>query len=356
MKITHITTERLDLELIQPYTIAYETISAATNFVLRIETNTGLAGWGCAAPDPVVTHETPEDVEQAFREVIQPALSGVNPLHYVQVLHELKPHLNRHSSALAMVDMALFDLLARKADIPLYQLLGGYRHSIPTSITIGILPIAETMEFAARYIADGFFILKLKGGLSVEEDIEKIHLLRKKYPKVTLRFDGNQGYSLEEAVYFYKATKAAGVEIFEQPLSIDQEKLIAAVTGQVSIPVMADESLKSLQDVHRLVKHDSIDMVNIKLMKVGGIWEGMHINSVAKAANMEVMIGCIDECALGISAGLHFALSRPNIEFADLDGHIDFKDDPFAGLFALENGILTPADAPGLGRIPKRFY
>ncbi|TNE50962.1 MAG: dipeptide epimerase [Bacteroidetes bacterium] len=353
MKIVRVSFERLDLELTQPYTIAYETISEATNFILRIETDAGLAGWGCAAPDPVVTNETPADVEAAIRDVIQPALTGANPLHYVRILHELKAALSSSSSALAMVDMALFDLLARKAGIPLYQLLGGYRHAIPTSITIGILSVVDTMKMAARYVREGFFILKLKGGLNVEEDIEKIHLLRKKYPQIILRFDGNQGYSVEEAVYFYKATKAAGVEIFEQPLSIDQEKLIAAVTGQVSIPVMADESLKSLKDVHRLVKHDSIDMVNVKLMKVGGIWEGMHINSVAKAADMEVMVGCIDECALGIAAGLHFALSRPNVEYADLDGHIDFKDDPFLGLFSLEKGILTPSDEPGLGKVPK---
>lgn len=349
MKISNISYKRFELQLKEPYTIAYETITQAVNFILKIETDTKITGWGCAAPDKIVTHETPGQVEQSIKNTIIPYLTGKSPFRYAYLISNLKNMLGKCSSALAMVDMALFDLISKKAQVPLFELLGGYREKIPTSITIGIMPIEETLKKAADFVQQGFPILKLKGGLEVDEDIEKILRIRDKYPYLILRFDGNRGYSILDSIKFCQATKEAGIEIFEQPAG--NEWQLGEITENVSPPVMADESLKSLTDVFRLAKNNRIDMANIKLMKVGGILEGMHINSVAKSAKMEVMVGCLDECALGISAGLHFALSRPNIEFADLDGHLDFTNDPFKGLFHLKNGILRPSDACGLGNI-----
>lgn len=349
MKITSVSFKRYDLELIEPYTIAYETISDATNYVLTVETDAGITGFGCAAPDLQITEETTKSIEHSIEEIIIPALLGSNPFHYARILDEIRNTEKVKSSALAMTDAVLHDLMAKKADVQLYEFLGGYRSSIPTSVTIGILPIEETLKKADQFIEDGFFILKVKGGLDTNEDIRKLQLIRDKYPKVILRFDGNQGYSVEESIDFSKKANEIGIQIFEQPLSIDDEHLLEHLISKVSHPVMADESLKTLDDAHRLTKNDSSDMINIKLMKIGGILEGMHINSVAKAAGNEVMVGCLDECSLGISMGLHFALSRPNIEFADLDSHLDFEKDPFKGLFNLEKGFLYPNDKPGLG-------
>jgi L-alanine-DL-glutamate epimerase-like enolase superfamily enzyme len=351
MKITNVSYERLDLKLSEPYTIAYETISKAVNFILKIETSLGHVGYGCAAPDQVVTGESPEQVEKDIKDIIIPFLKAKNAYMSSQLLEGLKLLLKRKSSALAMVDIALLDLVARKLDIPLYQFLGGYRNSIPTSITLGILPIEETLEIAEGYVKQGFFILKIKGGLSLEEDIEKMVRLRERFPSTQLRFDGNQGYTVKEAIAFFEATKKVDIEIFEQPTKEGMDELLGQVTQGTDIPVMADESIKTLKDTFRLAQNERVDMVNIKLMKVGGIQEAMHINSVAKSAGLEAMVGCIDECRLGISAGLHFALSRPNITFADLDGHLDMIADPFKGLFNLDKGILYPSEASGLGEI-----
>jgi len=351
MKITNVSYERLDLKLSEPYTIAYETISKAVNFILKIETDTLAIGYGCAAPDAVVTGESPQEVEQDIKDIIIPFLIGKNSFMSTEILHDLKPLLKRKSSALAMVDMALLDLVARKIDTPLYQFLGGYRHSIPTSITLGILPIEDTLRIAGDYVKEGFFILKIKGGLSVEEDIEKMIRLRDMFPSTQLRFDGNQGYTVKQAIAFFEGTKKVGIEIFEQPTKEGMDELLGQVTKNTGIPVMADESVKTLKDTFRLAQNERVDMVNIKLMKVGGIREAMHINSVSQSAGLEAMVGCIDECRLGISAGLHFALSRQNIKFADLDGHLDMIADPFKELFKLDKGILYPSKAAGLGLI-----
>lgn len=347
MTITHVDFTRHDLQLVEPYTIAYQTIGEATNFILKLATDAGHVGYGCAAPDLVVTGEEAMDVENAIRQIIAPALSGQRPFHYARILEELRPVLK--SSSLAMVDAALYDLVAKAAGVPLYEFLGGYRQSIATSVTINIVSGEETMRRATEFVNQGFGILKIKGGLDVEEDIARLKQIRKRYPKLTLRFDGNQGYSLKEALNFISAAQPIGIEILEQPTSINEEAVMGTLTRDSPIAVMADESLKTLADAFRLTQHELTDMINIKIQKVGGIWAAMHINSVAKSAANDVMIGCLDECSLGIAGGLHFALSRPNIQFADLDGHLDFIEDPFSGLFSLNRGLLTPNGKPGLG-------
>lgn len=350
MKISSITAASVDLNLAEPYTIAYETVSHATNVFLKVETNTGLTGYGCAAPDLEVTGETSDSVLKSVNEIIEPKLKGVDPLRLAYQLNKIKEPLAEHPSAMAMIDMALFDILGKTANLPLYILLGGYRDRIRTSITIGILPLKETLEKAGQFIKEGFKIIKLKGGVNVEEDIEKIKKIRETVGQnIELRFDANQGYSVEESIRFVKQTRSAKVQILEQPTPKGSPDKLKRVTSIVPIPVMADESLMDLTDAFRLARKGLVDTVNVKLMKVGGINEAMHINSVAKAASLEVMIGCMDESALAISAGLHFALAKPNVEYADLDGHLDLLNDPAHGAVILKEGTLYPTGQPGLG-------
>lgn len=352
MKICEVSCFRVDMNLAVPYTIAYETVTRASNVVLKLVADNGMTGWGCAAPDRTVTGETVADVIQAAEDVVRDMLTGSHPFQIARHTHDLKAIIPNKSSTLAMTDMALFDLLARKAGLPLYQLLGGFRQKIATSVTIGILPLQETLVEAEKHLKEGFFILKLKGGLHVGEDAEKILKLREAFGyDFHLRFDANQGYRADQAEDFMRQVESARLEVIEQPTCRTRDESLGRVTRGVPVPVMADESITSLRDAFRLTSHDLIDMINIKLMKMGGIFESLHINSVAKAAGVEVMVGCLDESSLGISAGLHFALSRSNIEFADLDGHLDLLGDPFQGLFRLEDGWLYPTEAPGLGNI-----
>lgn len=350
MKITRLDAWPVALPLREPYVIAYETVSAATNVFLRLETDTGLVAFGCAAPDREITGESAADVLATLRDVVEPTLLGEDPLLRVRHLERLAEPLAGRSSARACVDMLLHDVLGRVAGVPLWKVLGGCRESIPTSVTIGILPLDETVEQARRWVGEGFRHLKLKGGFQAEGDVERVFAVRKAVgPEVEIRFDANQGYSVDEAVGFVEKTRAADVSILEQPTPRRQPGQLGAVARNTPIPIMADESLMNVRDAFRLARDGSADMVNVKIMKVGGIHEALHINSVARAAGLEVMVGCLDESALGIAAGLHFALARSNVEFADLDGHLDLLDDPARGAVLLKGGVMRPTGRPGLG-------
>jgi L-alanine-DL-glutamate epimerase-like enolase superfamily enzyme len=350
MKITHVEVWTVDFKLRTSYSVAYGAFDRAGNVFVRIHTSGGKSGLGCAAPDPHVTGETPEEVELALKESAVPRLTGRDPLRMALRMEQLAKPLASFPSARAAVDMALFDILGRVADLPVYKLLGGYRHSIKTSITIGILPERETVDAAIEFHKQGFRALKLKGGLDAETDAARVVAVRQAVgPAMEIRFDANQGYTSDQAAAFVDRSRSARVSVIEQPTPAEQLELLGRVTRRLSIPVMADESLMTLRDAFRLAKRGLVDMVNVKLMKVGGIGEALLVNAVARAADVPVMVGCMDEAAISIAAGLHFALARPNVAYADLDGHLDLIDDPTSGAVLLRDGMLFPSGRPGLG-------
>jgi len=350
MKITHIDAWAVSMRLSEPYTIAYESVDSTTNVFLRVRTDGGIVGYGCSAPDFEITGETPESVLGAIHGIAEPILRGTDPLRTARILELIKPKMKDMPAAVAGVDTALHDILGKKADVPVWKLLGGYRRSFKTSVTVGILPVEETVKSAKQWVAKGFTALKIKGGSDVEEDVERILRVREAVgPRIEIRFDANQGYDVEQSLRFVKETSSAGLELIEQPTAKGQPDLLGSVTRKTQLPIMADESLLNLRDAFRLARRDLVDMINVKLMKVGGIGEAVLINGVARAAGYEVMVGCMDEAALGIAAGLHFALARPNVAYCDLDGHFGLEGDPSDGAVILKKGVLYPTGKPGLG-------
>jgi L-alanine-DL-glutamate epimerase-like enolase superfamily enzyme len=229
------------MPLSEPYTIAYATVTSTTNVFISIHTNQHIVGYGCAAPDAAVTSETPLTVLDAMNAVAVPQLRGKDPLRLVKQIESLKEPLRSFPSVLAAIDMALHDIMGKTAGLPLWKLLGGYRDRIKTSITIGILPLEESLQLAKERFAQGFTCFKIKGGLDVHDDIEKVLKIRETVgSKIELRFDANQGYTVEEAIRFVAETKSASLELLEQPTPKVKTDMLGRVTAEVSIPVMAD--------------------------------------------------------------------------------------------------------------------
>lgn len=320
------------------------------NVVLCLETDTGLIGFGMAAPDMKTTGEDVDSVMHAYKVHIEPVLHSGNPFFFSRIYETLWQTIPSSVAALAMVEMALYDLIAQQAKVPLYQFLGGYRDKILTSITLRNLPDDLVMASLETHLQNGILFFKIKGGLDVERDIRIMHMIRKRAgKKILLNFDANEGYSLIEAAHFIRHTKDVNLTMFEQPTSKESTLQWHLLRQECDALIMADESLRKLSDAFLLTSRQAVDMLNIKLMKVGGLSPALQINSSARSADVACMMGCMNECSLGIAAGLHVALARPNISYTDLDSWMDIENDPFAGMVILDNGYLRCSDYPGLG-------
>lgn len=351
MKIQTALVQRRDIQLTQPYTIAYQTYTTAETVFITLTTDTGLSGFGAVTPDAFVTGEDADSVLSTVQEQMLPMIIGGDPLRYAKLQEKIRSSFAGYPTCRALVDMALYDLLGKCTGLPVYRLLGGYRTRIRTSVTVGILSTVQTLEQIDSLINEGIGIIKLKGGIDVEQDIRTLEAVAERFgSSLSLRFDANQGYTQEQTLHFLKHIPVnLRFEILEQPVASDKHAQLGHITEKSTVPIMADESISGLRDAYHLVRHNLVDMINIKLMKSGGISSALHINSVARAAGVEVMVGCMDECQLGIAAGLHFALCRPNIRHADLDGFIDLEHDPTEGCVFLKHGYLYPSEQPGFG-------
>jgi L-alanine-DL-glutamate epimerase-like enolase superfamily enzyme len=247
--------------------------------------------------------------------------------------------------------MALCDLDARRAGVPLARFLGSDRTRVGTSFTLGIEDdLAAAVAHARRRVAEGFRILKLKVGEDWEHDLALVRALRDALgPAIVLRADGNEGYDEESAAAFLRGAAGLDLELLEQPLPRHELDAMARLAVLTPVPIMADEPLQTRDDAERLIAARAAGLFNIKLMKSGGVLEGLAIARRAAEAGIGVMIGCNDESRISIAAGLHLALAARAGTRADLDGHLDLQDDVARGGFRLRDGTLEITGEPGLG-------
>jgi L-alanine-DL-glutamate epimerase-like enolase superfamily enzyme len=349
MQIVHVEVVPMELSLRLPYrTAASPTpIDRVGCVFIRIETRQGDVAWGCAAFDPAQTGETLDDVTRVCRACAERAVD-LNPLNTEFALAELAGLTKDTPSARCAFDIAFHDLLGLAAGLPIHRLLGGYRHRIQTSITLGLAPVRETVELAKARARAGFRILKIKGGLDPDEDVRRVHAVHSALPELTIRLDADQGYTVLQALGVARALDGV-LEMLEQPTSAGDLAALFQVTQRSPVPILADESLTGPSSALTIASQRAAHGMSVKLATCGGLHCARQVDAIARAAQMAVMVGCINEPALLIAAGLGLALSSPNVRYGDLDGHFDLVDDPTRPGFLFQDGWLIARDMPGLG-------
>ena len=329
------------------FRIATSASDTEDNVIVRVDSE-GDFGVGNASPSDV-THETRDSIESFLREAAKRIHEA--PEDDLQSLHDLLDSIaTGNTSVKAAIDMAVHDLLAKRDGMRVFEALGGHGSGrMMTDMTVGIEDIDETVRRAVSSCRDGFRALKLKVGLDIDQDISRVAAVRDAVgPGIELRVDANQGYDIEQAVRFCEEMNTLGVALVEQPVDADDYAGLKAVRKRSPVPIMADECLRTVADARKVAAEGSADIINIKLMKSGGIHPARIIDEIAKDAGMTTMVGCMGEIQLSIAAGLHFALSSKNIRYVDLDSHFSMIDDPSSGL-NFEDGLIGVSGRPGLG-------
>ena len=348
MKIRELEIHPLSIPLKEPFTISLGTIEESNNVIIRIKTDE-FTGYGEAAPAPRITGDTQNQIIEGLKHV-KKILIGKDPFDIIRIEEEIDRALRGNHPLKNAVDMALLDLIGKEIKKPVYKFLGGYRSEFRTDFTIGIKKPDEMAKDAIKIVEDGFDTIKIKVGVDPEEDIERIKRIRDAVGyKIKLRADANQGWSPKEAVKAVKSMEKYDLELIEQPVPWWNIKGLRWVRERVDIPVMADESVFSPQDALKLIEEKAVDMFNIKLMKCGGITNGIKIANIAEAAGMECMVGCMSETGVAITAASHLVASARNITRADLDSSLTLVKDPAKGGVKIERGKVILPDGDGLG-------
>jgi L-alanine-DL-glutamate epimerase-like enolase superfamily enzyme len=278
-------------------------------------------------------------------------LIGKNPLEIEDRLNELDAYIAFNKTIKSAFDMAMHDIAAKHAGIPLYAFLGGKKKVIQTDLTIGINTPDQMAATAIQFKQQGVKVIKVKLGKNGEEDVLRIQKIREAVgPEIKLRTDANQGWSFQTAIDTLNAIAQYDVEFCEQPMHKRYDHLLPELKSKVSIPIMADESVFDHYDAERLIKNNSCTYINIKLAKSGGILEAQKIADIAAKYNMPCMLGGMVESRLALTAKVHLAMAHNNIHFYDLDtcllGHLT---DPVIDGARYNNYFLELDDVPGIG-------
>ena len=350
MTIKSIKVYKKNLALTRPYTIATKIISDVESVFVEIQLSNGIIGLGAANPAKEVVGE---DATMSFNNLQSDDIQrfvGRDITEIFSIIPSVSAAFPHAPGTLAAMDIALHDAFCQYLNLPIAQFYGQKIKQMPTSITIGIKNVADTLAEAHEYWNAGFRILKVKLGLDMAEDVERLVKLREKFGQaIAIRVDANQGYQTNQVLDFFEQIEDLNIELVEQPTAVGQEKKLLTLPYPIRQQIAADESLKDIETALFLAGTKRVGIFNIKLMKCGGIREALKLATIAEAAKVDLFWGCNDESIVSITAALHVAFSCPHTKYIDLDGSLDLAEDVVKSGFVLERGVMSLGKDSGLG-------
>jgi len=353
MKIKNIRLGMLNVPLKTPFKTAMRTVNEIEDVVVMVETDTGNTGYGSAPATAVITGDTHGSIIEAISKVMSPALIGRNISELNKLTNTIQSSIVRNFSAKAALEMAIYDLYGQLYGAPLYKLLGGGDNVITTDITISVDYIDKMVEDTLSAIDLGFETLKIKVGKDPALDIERIKAIYAAVnERALIRLDANQGWTPKQTVSVMRTLENSGVqlELLEQPVKGDDIEGMKYVTERIHTPVMADESSFGPKEAIELIRKRAADIINIKLMKTGGISNAIKIADIAGMYGVNCMIGCMLESSIGVAAAAHIAVAKSSvITKVDLDTPALGKYDPVTSGVIFDNSEIRITDLPGLG-------
>jgi o-succinylbenzoate synthase len=353
MKITDIRFGLLRVPLKTPFKTALRTVEAVEDIVVTVHTDTGHVGYGEAPATAVITGDTHGSIVEAIGRYIAPRLVGEDIANLNRITQLIQGALERNTSAKAAVEIAVYDLFGQLYGAPLYRLLGGGDPVITTDITISVDYIDKMVADSISAVDRGFESLKIKVGKDMGVDVERVKAIYAAVEgRALLRLDANQGWTAKQAVHAIGTLEDAGVrlELVEQPVKAHDLEGMKYVTERVNTPIMADESVFGPREVIDLIRMRAADIINIKLMKTGGLSNAIRIADISALYGVECMIGCMLETSISVAAAVHLAVAKSNvITKVDLDGPSLCAFNPVDGGVQFNESEISVTDAPGLG-------
>lgn len=342
----------LDVPLSDPFEISLGTKTAATNVVVRVETADGTIGYGEGAPLEPITGETQQTAVAAAQAGAR-LLEGRDLRDRRELVLELKNALPGTASSRFALETALFDAYSRERTIPITECFGGSPTPIETDVTVSMVDPETAAEEAAEAIDAGYEELKVKVGGDVGQDLDRVTVVRETAPEAGVKVDANQGWTPKESIQFADRARDRGLDLalIEQPVRRDDIEGLLRVTTAVDVPIAADEAVFTPADAQRIAARRAADVVNIKAGK-SGLIDGAEIAAIARSANLELMVGCMLESAIGLHASAHLIAGLGGFSYVDLDGNVSFREPV---------GDVTPGPTldirgPGHGIVPDETF